>query len=135
MYAIDMSGGCETRRIPNVHLRKLAFIPCTKACRKRRKLLRRCCSSRTIQNCLTGGPLRAERLRPTARLSAPRSNPLAMRMQTKCTLSQRAAKYLKRVAALTGAEQIRGDSYWLRAGHRNFLADYKSACLVPHHAK
>jgi hypothetical protein len=56
-------------------------------------------------------------------------------MQTKCTLSQRAAKYLKRVAALTGAEQIRGDSYWLRAGHRNFLADYKSACLIPHHGE
>jgi hypothetical protein len=34
-----------------------------------------------------------------------------MSKQTKCTPAQRAAKYLKRVAALTGAEQIRGDSY------------------------
>jgi hypothetical protein len=32
------------------------------------------------------GPLRAGRLRPTARLSAPRSNPLAMRMQTNAGL-------------------------------------------------
>src|SRR5258708_39105583 len=130
-----MSGGCETRWIPNVHLRKLAFIPCTKACRKRRKLLRRCCSSRTIQGCLTGGPLRAGRLRLTARLSAPRSNPLAMRMQTECTPAQRAAKYPKRVAARTGAEQIRGDSYWFRSGHRNFLVDYESVRLISHHGK
>src|SRR5258708_7355900 len=44
-----------------------------------------------------------------------------MRKRTKCTPTQRAAEYLKRVAALTGAEQVRGDSYWLRAGRRNFL--------------
>src|SRR5712664_2308639 len=125
-----MSSGCETRLIPNVHTRKLAFIPCTKACRKRRKLPRRCCSSRTIQGCLTVGPLRAGRLRPTARLSAPRSNPLAMSMQTKCTPAQRAAEYLKRVAALTGAEQVRGDSYWLRAGRRHFLVDSRFVRLI-----
>src|SRR5258708_31089818 len=130
MYAIDMSSGCETRLIPNVHTRKLAFIPCTKACRKRRKLLRRCCSSRTIQRCLTGGPFRAGRLRPTDRPLAPRSNRLAMRMQTKCTPAQSAAEYLKRVASLPGAEQVRGDSYWLRAGRRNFLVDYKFVRVV-----
>ena len=48
-----------------------------------------------------------------------------MRMQTKCTPAQRAAEYLKRVAALTGAEQVRGDSYWLRAGRRHFLVNSK----------
>ena len=58
-----------------------------------------------------------------------------MRTQTKCTPAQRAAKYLKRVAALTGAEQVRGDSYWLRAGHRNFLVDYKNVRLLSHHGK
>jgi hypothetical protein len=58
-----------------------------------------------------------------------------MSKQTKCTPAQRAAKYLKRVAALTGAEQIRGDSYWLRAGHRNFLVDYKSVRLISPHGK
>src|SRR5262250_1216234 len=121
MCAIDMSNGCETRLIPTVHSRKLAFIPCTKACQKRRKLPRRCCCSPTIQGCLTNGPLRAERLGLTARLSAPRSNPLAMKMQTKCTSAPRAAKYLKRVAALTGAKQIGVGSYWQRAGHKDFV--------------
>jgi hypothetical protein len=58
-----------------------------------------------------------------------------MRKQTKCTPAQRAAKYLKRVAALTGAEQIRGDSYWLRAGDRNFLVDYKFVRLISPHGK
>jgi hypothetical protein len=58
-----------------------------------------------------------------------------MKMQTQCTPTQRAAKYLKGVAVLTGAEQIRGDGYWLRAGHRNFLVDYKSVRLISHHGK
>jgi len=51
-------------------------------------------------------------------------------MQTKCTPAQRAAEYLKRVAALTGAEQVRGDSYWLRAGRRHFLVDSKFVRLI-----
>jgi hypothetical protein len=58
-----------------------------------------------------------------------------MRMQIICTPAQRAAKYLKRVAALTGAEQVRGDSYWLRAGRKNFLVDYKSIRLVSERGK
>ena len=53
-----------------------------------------------------------------------------MRMQIKCTPAQRAAEYLKRVAALTGAEQVRDDSYWLKAGRRNFLVDYKFVRLI-----
>ena len=53
-----------------------------------------------------------------------------MRMQIKSTPAQRAAEYLKRVAALTGAEQVRGDSYWLRAGRRNFLVDCKFVRLI-----
>ena len=120
---------------PGCALEETAFISRTKECRKRRKLLRRCCSSRTIQGCLTVGPLRAELLGLTASLSAPRRNSLAMRMQTKFTPAQRASKYLKRVAALIGAEQIRGDSYWLRAGRRNFLVDHKFVRLVSHHGK
>ena len=51
-------------------------------------------------------------------------------MQTKCTPARRAAEYLKRVAALTGAEQVRGDSYWLRAGRRHFLVDSKFVRLI-----
>ena len=54
-----------------------------------------------------------------------RSDRLATRMRTKCAPAQRAAKYLKRIAALTGAEQVRGDSYWLRAGCRDFLVAYR----------
>jgi hypothetical protein len=84
---------------------------------------------------LTGGPLRAGRLRPTARPSAPRSNGLAMTMRTECTPAQRAAEYLRRVAAITGAEQVRGNSYWLRAGRRNFLVEYKSVRVISRHGK
>ena len=64
-----------------------------------------------------------------------RSDLLAMRKRTKCTPAQRAAKYLKRVAALTGAEQVRGDSYWLRAGRRNFLVDYEFVRVISHHGQ
>jgi hypothetical protein len=56
-------------------------------------------------------------------------------MQTKCTPAQCAAEYLKRVAALTGAEQVRGDSYWLRVGRRNFLVDHEFVRLISHHGK
>jgi hypothetical protein len=53
-----------------------------------------------------------------------------MRMQTKFTPAERAAKHLKRVAALTGAAKIHGDSYWLKVGRRNFLVGYKFVRLV-----
>jgi hypothetical protein len=58
-----------------------------------------------------------------------------MRTQPKYTPTQRAAEYLKRVAALTGAEQVRGDSYWLRAGHMNFLVNDKFVRQVSHRGK
>jgi hypothetical protein len=58
-----------------------------------------------------------------------------MKMQTKCTPAQRAAKHLKHVAALTGAAQVRGDSYWLKVGSRNFLVGYKFVRLISHHGK
>ena len=64
-----------------------------------------------------------------------RSDLLAMRKRNKCTPTQRAAEYLKRVAALTGAEHVRGDSYWLRAGRRNFLVDYKFIRVISHYGK
>jgi len=64
-----------------------------------------------------------------------RSDLLAMRKRTKCTPTQRAAEYLKRVAALTGAEQVRGESYWLRAGRRNFLVDNKFVRVISPHGK
>ena len=64
-----------------------------------------------------------------------RNDQLAMKIQTTCTPAQRAAEYLKRVAALTGAERLRGDRYWLRAGRRNFLVDYKFVRVISRHGK
>ena len=54
-----------------------------------------------------------------------RSDRLAMRIQTKCTPAQRAGKYLKRIAALTGAKQIFGECYRLTVGRLHFLVDSK----------
>src|SRR5258707_12705133 len=48
-----------------------------------------------------------------------------MRMQTKCTRAQRAAEYLQRVAALTGAKEDDDGTYHLTAGGRHFLVDSK----------
>ncbi len=64
-----------------------------------------------------------------------RNDRIAMKLQTTCTPSQRAAEYLKRVARLTGAEHVRDESYWLRAGRRNFLVDYKFVRVVSRHDK
>ena len=67
--------------------------------------------------------------------SAVCTNHLAMKLQTTGTPAERAAEYLKRVAALTGAERVRGDSYWLRAGRRNFLVGYKFVRVISRHGK
>jgi hypothetical protein len=53
-----------------------------------------------------------------------------MRKQNKCTPARRAAEYLRRIAALTGAEQFRGDSYLLTAGPRNFVVDDRFVRVV-----
>src|SRR3979490_1469052 len=53
-----------------------------------------------------------------------------MRMQTKCTPAQRAAEYLKRVAALTGAKQADDGTYHLTAGGRHFLVDSKFVRVI-----
>jgi hypothetical protein len=44
--------------------------------------------------------------------------------------TERAAKYLKRVAALTGAQRVRSDLYFLRAGRRNFLVTPELVRLI-----
>jgi hypothetical protein len=64
-----------------------------------------------------------------------RSGRLAMRTRTKWAPAWRAAKYLKRIAVLTGAEQVGGESYRLRAGRRNFLVDYKFVRVISHEGK
>src|ERR1700730_5915563 len=53
-----------------------------------------------------------------------------MRMQTKCTLAQRAAEYLRRVAALTGAKEDDDGTYHLTAGGTHFLVDAKIVRVI-----
>jgi hypothetical protein len=53
-----------------------------------------------------------------------------MRKPTKCTPAQRATKYLKRIAALTGAKQVCGESYRLTAGRMHFLVDSKFVRVI-----
>ena len=59
-----------------------------------------------------------------------RSDRLAMRMRTKCAPAQCATKYLKRIAALTGAKQVCGESYRLTAGRMHFLVDSKFVRVI-----
>lgn len=56
-------------------------------------------------------------------------------MQTRCTPAERAAKYLRRIARLTGAKQLHSGSYWLRAGRKNFIVDDKFVRVVSHRSK
>ena len=51
-------------------------------------------------------------------------------MQSKYPPTERAAKYLKRIATLTGAKQVYGDRYSLEAGRRHFLVDSKFVRLI-----
>ena len=53
-----------------------------------------------------------------------------MRMQTKCTRAQRAAEYLQRVAALTGAKEDDDGTYHLTAGGTHFLVDAKLVRVI-----
>jgi len=53
-----------------------------------------------------------------------------MRKRTKCTPAQRATKYLKRIAALTAAKRVCGESYRLTAGRMHFLVDYKFVRVI-----
>jgi len=56
-------------------------------------------------------------------------------MQTKCTTAQCAAEYLKRIAALTGAEHVRGDGYCVKVGRRTFLVNDRFVHVISHHRK
>ena len=55
---------------------------------------------------------------------------MTTRAQTRDAAAKRAALYLKRVARLTGARQIPGGGYWVRAGRRDFLVDSKFVQLL-----
>jgi hypothetical protein len=56
-------------------------------------------------------------------------------MRTKCTPAQRAAKYLERIAALTGAKQDDDGSYRLTAGRRHFVVNSRFVRVVAQHGK
>jgi hypothetical protein len=43
---------------------------------------------------------------------------------------QRAAKYLKRIVALTGAKRMCGDTYFLKAGGKRFLLNDRAVRLI-----
>ena len=64
-----------------------------------------------------------------------RSDRLAMRKLPNCTPAQRATKYLKRIAALTGAKQVCGESYRLTAGRMHFLVDSKFVRVISPRSK
>ena len=64
-----------------------------------------------------------------------RNDRLAMSRLIKYRLARRAAEYLKRVARLTGAKHVRDDTYWLRAGGRDFLVDHKFVRVISRHDK
>ena len=55
----------------------------------------------------------------------------AMRMIIGCP-EQRAAMYLKRIVALTGARRVCGDTYFLKAGGKRFLLDHRAVRLISH---
>lgn len=55
---------------------------------------------------------------------------MAIRTQTEDTSTERATKYLRRIARLTGAKQVPGGGYQLRAGRRSFLVDSQFVRLI-----
>jgi hypothetical protein len=75
-------------------------------------LLLRSYSSKMIRHCLTSGRLGTGPLSPMARRSNLRIDRFAMRTRIDCAPDQRAATYLKRILALTGARRICGDTYF-----------------------
>ena len=64
-----------------------------------------------------------------------RSDLLAGRKRTKWTPAQRATKYLKRIAVLTGAKRVCGESYRLTAGRMHFLVDSKFVRVISYRGK
>lgn len=60
---------------------------------------------------------------------------MTIRVQTKHTKVTSAARYLRHVARLTGAERVPSGAYWLRARHRSFLVDGKFVRLISHRGK
>jgi hypothetical protein len=58
-----------------------------------------------------------------------------MEPHNSCTPSERAARYLKRVAALTGAKHVQGNSYILPVARKLFLVNCKFVRLLSRRGK
>jgi len=58
-----------------------------------------------------------------------------MSMRIESTPAQRAAKYLKRIVAVTAAKQDGPGRYRLRAGRRHFLVDSEFVRVISHRSK
>jgi len=57
-----------------------------------------------------------------------------MRKRSECTRDQRAAKYLKRIVALTGAKQV-DNGYLLTVGRRHFLVEHNFVHVISYPGK
>jgi hypothetical protein len=53
-----------------------------------------------------------------------------MKAQNSYTPSERAARYLKRIVALTGAKQVHGKSYMIAVARKHFLVNSKFVHLL-----
>ncbi len=58
-----------------------------------------------------------------------------MKMEPKFTAAKRAEEYLKRVAALTGAQQDDDGAYLLTTGRIRFLVGDKFVRVISHHGE
>lgn len=60
---------------------------------------------------------------------------MTMRVQTASSLTKCAAQYLRRIARLTGAEEIPGGGYCPGAGYKNFVVGCKFVHVISRHCK
>jgi hypothetical protein len=58
-----------------------------------------------------------------------------MKAQNLCNPSERAARYLKRIVALTGAKHVQGNSYMLAVARKHFLVNSKFVHLLSRRGK
>jgi hypothetical protein len=64
-----------------------------------------------------------------------RNDRLAMITRIDCTPEERAATYLKRIVALTGARRVCGDTYSLKVRGKRFLLDNRVVRLLSRSGK
>jgi hypothetical protein len=60
---------------------------------------------------------------------------MPVKAQNKHGLSERPARYLKRIVALTGARKVQGERYMLAVGRKYFLVDARFVYLLSRRGK